>query len=58
MADICISAIGKAHFFQASDVKPEALIVDVGFCVENGKIYGDFDTQSCLDAGNTITPVP
>lgn len=57
-ADIVISAIWKPYFLKASDVSPKAVLIDVGFTLRDGKIYGDIDTNSCLEQGNSITPVP
>ena len=57
-ADIVISAVWQAHFLKAKDVSSEAVLIDVGFSVIDGKIYGDIDTQSCIKQWNTITPVP
>lgn len=39
-------------------VKKEAIIIDVGFTVVDGKIYGDADFEKILSQGNDITPVP
>ena len=57
-ADIIISAIWKPHFITADNVSPQAILIDVGFTVQNGVIYGDIDYESCKKQWNTITPVP
>ncbi|MCH8519068.1 bifunctional 5,10-methylenetetrahydrofolate dehydrogenase/5,10-methenyltetrahydrofolate cyclohydrolase [Candidatus Gracilibacteria bacterium] len=57
-ADIVISAIGKAYFLKAEHVSPNAVLIDVGFSVVDGVIYGDIDFEGCLKQGNTLTPVP
>lgn len=57
-ADIVISAIWKPHFISADDVSSQAILIDVGFTVQDNTIYGDIDYESCKKQWNTITPVP
>ena len=59
-ADIVISAIGKAHFFDRSYFAPEkhTIVVDVGMNSLNGKLTGDVDQQDVMDVVRAITPVP
>ena len=50
-ADIFISAIGKANFYDKSYFKDGQLLIDVGTSYVNGKIIGDinFDDLENLD---------
>lgn len=48
-ADIFISAIGKAEFYDRSYFKNGAFIIDVGTSYKNGKIVGDVDIDSIKD---------
>lgn len=57
-ADIVILAVGKPHFFKASFVWPNCTIIDVGFSVIDGNIYGDSDFDDFITQWNDITPVP
>lgn len=58
-ADIVISAIGKPGVIQSDWIKPEAIVVDIGFNhLENGLISGDIDFESARQRASWITPVP
>ena len=59
-ADIVISAIGKAHFFDRSYFVPEkhTIVVDVGMNTLAGKLTGDVDQHDVMDVVRAITPVP
>lgn len=39
-------------------VRKNAIIIDIGFSLVDGKIVGDTCYEELLDQGNTITPVP
>lgn len=58
-ADIVIAAIGVSKFIKGKDLKPNAVVVDVGMNRdENGKLCGDVDFDSALEVASAITPVP
>lgn len=58
-ADILISAVGKAKFLKADDIKEGAVVIDVGMNRgENGKLCGDIDTEDAMGKAAFITPVP
>lgn len=57
-ADIIVSAVGKPKFIKGHMIKTGAVVVDVGINVQNGKLCGDVDTDSCLGIASHITPVP
>ncbi|WP_100331522.1 bifunctional methylenetetrahydrofolate dehydrogenase/methenyltetrahydrofolate cyclohydrolase FolD [Bacillus xiapuensis] len=58
-ADIVIAAVGKAKFLKAEDLKPGAVVIDVGMNRdENGKLCGDVDFESAKQVAGAITPVP
>lgn len=59
-ADIVISAIGKAHFFDRSYFNPDkrTIVVDVGMNTLDGKLTGDVDQQDIKDVVEAMTPVP
>ncbi len=60
--DILITAIGIAEFIKSDQVKPGAIVIDVGTneVQKDGKtIYvGDVDYQGCYEKVAAITPVP
>lgn len=59
LADILVVAIGRANFVDASYVKPEAVVIDVGMNrLDNGKLAGDVDFESVKEISGPITPVP
>jgi methylenetetrahydrofolate dehydrogenase (NADP+) / methenyltetrahydrofolate cyclohydrolase len=58
-ADILVSAVGNPRFIKAEDIKPGAIVIDVGNGVdENGKITGDVDFDAAKEVAGYITPVP
>lgn len=58
MADILISATGKAGLITADMVKENAVIIDVGMNRENGRLCGDVDFINVGEKVSHITPVP
>ena len=48
-ADIFISAIGKAEYYDKSFFSKGTLIIDVGTSYKNGKIIGDINIDSITD---------
>ncbi|EKF51634.1 bifunctional methylenetetrahydrofolate dehydrogenase/methenyltetrahydrofolate cyclohydrolase [Lactococcus garvieae] len=58
-ADILVVAIGQDRFIKAEDVKPDAVVIDVGMNRdENGKLHGDVDFDQVKEVASLITPVP
>lgn len=58
-ADIIISATGKCHLLNKNNVKPGAIIIDVGQNRdENDKLVGDADFDDLSSIASYITPVP
>lgn len=58
-ADILIVAIGKKEFVDASFVKDDAVVIDVGIHRdENNKLYGDVKFDEVEKKVSYITPVP
>lgn len=59
--DLIICGAGKADLIKPSNLKPGAGVIDFGFSVVDGKIHGDFDSQSLIN-GNVspsfYTPTP
>ncbi|MFC0561613.1 bifunctional methylenetetrahydrofolate dehydrogenase/methenyltetrahydrofolate cyclohydrolase FolD [Halalkalibacter alkalisediminis] len=58
LADILIVAIGRPNFINAEDVKPGAVVVDVGINRVDGKLCGDVDFDSVKEKASYLTPVP
>lgn len=59
MADILIVAIGSPKFIDASYVKEDAYVIDVGVNrLEDGHLCGDVDFESVKEHCRAITPVP
>lgn len=58
-ADILISATGQPELIKSEWIKPDAVVVDVGFSrLNNGKISGDIDFATAKEIASWITPVP
>ena len=58
-ADIIVSAVGKANLIGAQDIKPGAVIMDVGMNRnEDGKLCGDVNFEEVKEKAGKITPVP
>lgn len=58
-ADILIVAVGRLHLIKAEDVKPGAVVVDVGINRRpDGKLAGDVDFEAVAPIASYITPVP
>lgn len=61
-ADILVAAVGKPKMIDASYLKPDAVVIDVGInrIQENGKnrLVGDVDYDNALTVVQAITPVP
>lgn len=58
-ADILIVAIGRAHSISKDDIKPGAIVIDVGINrMEDGHLTGDVDFSGAREKASYITPVP
>lgn len=58
-ADILVVAVGIAHFIKADDVKPGAVVIDVGMDRDvQHKLVGDVDFKEVEKKAAYITPVP
>lgn len=57
-ADIVISATGVAGLINGEMIKEGAVLIDIGTKKIEGKLYGDFDFDSCVEKASFITPVP
>ena len=58
-ADILVAAAGKAKMLDASFLKEEAVLIDVGINVdENGKLCGDVLWDGLEEKASAATPVP
>lgn len=57
-ADIVVVGVGKPDFTQGSDLKPGAVVIDVGMNFVNGKAVGDVNFDSVQSIASYITPVP
>lgn len=58
-AEILISATGHRGVVQSDWIKPDAIVIDVGFSrLSNGAITGDIDFETAKLRASWITPVP
>jgi len=58
-ADILVAAIGKPGVIQSAWIKPNSIVIDVGFNrLPDGHIVGDIDFNTAKEKSDWITPVP
>ncbi len=57
-ADIVVAAIGKPGFVMGDQLKPGAVVIDVGINRTPEGLVGDVDFESAADVAGAITPVP
>ncbi|MCP4523017.1 MAG: bifunctional 5,10-methylenetetrahydrofolate dehydrogenase/5,10-methenyltetrahydrofolate cyclohydrolase [Candidatus Gracilibacteria bacterium] len=57
-SDIVIMATGQPNLLRLDMIRIGTTVIDVGFTVKNGKIYGDADYEIIERTGSNITPVP
>lgn len=57
--DIVIAAVGRAQMVTGEMIKDGAIVIDVGINrLDDGKLVGDVDFESCKEKASYITPVP
>ena len=63
-ADILVVAVGRPNLVEASWIKPEAIVIDVGINRVNGgagqaaELTGDVDFDGAMAVAAAVTPVP
>lgn len=58
-ADILVAAVGVPKLIKGDMIKEGAVVIDVGMNrLEDGKLCGDVDFESCEKVASYITPVP
>lgn len=57
-ADILVAAVGRPGFIRGEDVKPGAVVIDVGINRTDDGLIGDVDFVSASEVAGAITPVP
>lgn len=57
-ADLVISATGVPGLVNDRNVKPGAIVLDVGFSLNDGKISGDVQTSKLTYIASAVSPVP
>lgn len=58
MADILISAAGRANLIRADMIKPGCVVIDVGINHVNGHLVGDVKFDEVKEKASWTTPVP
>jgi len=56
MADVIITAVGKANLITSDMVKEGAVVIDAGYARINGKVCGDTDFEALIPKVKLITP--
>ena len=57
-ADIVVAAIGRPRFISGDQIKPGAVVIDVGINRSDDGLVGDVDFESTVEVAGAITPVP
>jgi methylenetetrahydrofolate dehydrogenase (NADP+)/methenyltetrahydrofolate cyclohydrolase len=57
-ADILVAAIGKPRFISGEQIKPGAVVIDVGINRTDEGLVGDVHFDSAVEVAGAITPVP
>lgn len=57
-ADIIISAVGHPYLINSQMIKDDAILIDVGISIVDGKIVGDIDYEDVKNKCLYITPNP
>ncbi len=58
-ADIVVAAVGLPEFVQGEWIRDGSVVIDVGINrLEDGRLVGDVDFESCSQRASHITPVP
>lgn len=57
-ADIVVAAIGKPRSITGEQIKPGAVVIDVGINRTEEGLVGDVDFDSVVEVAGAITPVP
>jgi len=55
-ADVIISGVGQKNL--VSDCKEGAIVIDFGYTIQDGKIYGDVNFEKLKEKASLITPTP
>ena len=56
ISDMVVTSVGKANFITQDMVRDDAIIIDVGFNYQDGKICGDVSKD--VEKYQYLTPVP
>ncbi|MCA8988397.1 MAG: bifunctional methylenetetrahydrofolate dehydrogenase/methenyltetrahydrofolate cyclohydrolase FolD [Planctomycetaceae bacterium] len=57
-ADVLIAAIGRPNFVTGNQIKPGAIVIDVGINRTEDGLCGDVEFASASQVASAITPVP
>ncbi len=57
-ADMIITGVGKAGLISGDMVKKDAIVIDFGYSMQDGKVVGDVAFDEVSKKASLITPVP
>jgi methylenetetrahydrofolate dehydrogenase (NADP+)/methenyltetrahydrofolate cyclohydrolase len=57
-ADLIVTGVGKAKLITGDMIKKGAVLVDYGYALKDGKLFGDLDFESCSKKAKWITATP
>lgn len=57
-ADVICTAVGRPNLINAEDIKPGAVVIDIGIARVFGKVVGDVDFKEVSPLTSYISPVP
>ena len=57
-AEVLVVAVGRAGLIKGSWIRRDAIVIDVGINLVNGRVVGDVEYEKAAEMASYITPVP
>ncbi len=57
-AEVLVVAVGRAGLIKGSWIRRDAIVIDVGINLVNGRVVGDVEFEPAAQVASYITPVP
>ena len=57
-AEVLVVAAGRPHLIQGSWIRRDAIVIDVGINLVDGRVVGDVEFDKAAEVASYITPVP
>lgn len=57
-AEVLVVAVGKPQLIKGAWIRPDAIVIDVGINLVEGRVVGDVEFDKAAEVASYITPVP